>query len=125
MSMNLKIKDKLKNWKWNDYLIVILIGILLMLVAMPSSKGKVSISVVGDNLIGSESVTDEENRLKNILSKIDGVGKVDVMIAPENTGVVIVTEAAGNPVVEENIYESVLVLYDMEMHKIKIVKMSE
>ena len=96
-----------------------------MLVAMPSSKGKESISVVGDNLIGSESVTDEENRLKNILSKIDGVGKVDVMISPENTGVVIVAEAAGNPVVEENIYESVLVLYDIEMHKIKIVKMSE
>ena len=92
---------------------------------MPTSKSKETISVVGDNLIGSESATDEENRLKNILSKIDGVGKVDVMIAPKNTGVVIVTEAAGNPVVEENIYESVLVLYDIEMHKIKIVKMSE
>lgn len=96
-----------------------------MIVAMPTVKSEETISMVGENFMGSESATDEEDRLRNILSKIDGVGKVDVMIAPENTGVVIVTEGAGNPVVEENIYESVLALFDIEMHKIKIVKMSE
>lgn len=126
--MNLKIKDKLKNWKWNDFLIVILIGVLLLIIAMPSSDKK-STSLVSNDLFindnSNECATNEEERLKNILCQIEGVGKADVMIAPNNDGVVIVTEGAGNPVVEENIYEAVLALFDIEMHKIKIVKMSD
>lgn len=125
MSMSLKIRDKLKNWKWNDYLIVILFGVLLMIAAMPVSKDKESGSMVSDSIWTNETAGDEDVRLKNILSKIDGVGQVEVMIAPDNTGVVIVAEGAGDPVVEKNIYDSVQALFDVEMHKIKIVKMSE
>lgn len=95
-----------------------------MIVAMPVSKSSESSSVVADSLWTNESLSDDE-RLKNILSKIDGAGQVEVMIAPDNTGVVIVAEGAGDPVVEKNIYDSVQALFDVEMHKIKIVKMSE
>lgn len=96
-----------------------------MIVAMPVSKSSESGSVVADSLWTNEASSDDDDRLKNILSKIDGVGQVEVMIAPDNTGVVIVTEGAGDPVVEKNIYDSVQALFDVEMHKIKIVKMSE
>lgn len=96
-----------------------------MIVAMPVSKSSESSGVAADSLWTNEASSDDDDRLKNILSKIDGVGQVEVMIAPDNTGVVIVAEGAGDPVVEKNIYDSVQALFDVEMHKIKIVKMSE
>jgi stage III sporulation protein AG len=68
-------------------------------VPQPTSAGTVS-----------ESMTLEETRLSAVLSKIEGAGRVTVMIAKSeegrSTGVVIVADGAGNPKVKLKLVEA-------------------
>ena len=79
-----------------------------------------------------------ELRLKNVLSSMEGVGKVEVMVSMETEqesvfgtsgqsqkvcGVVVVAEGAGNATVDARITEAVKALFSVDSHKISIVKM--
>ena len=68
---------------------------------------------------------------------MEGVGKTRVMISTTGEeqgvfsegktkveGVVVVAEGAGSATVDKNILDVVMALFDVEVHKIKIVKMS-
>ena len=72
------------------------------------------------------------------LESVEGVGKVQVIVmsdennetqafsrsdAVQVTGVLVSAEGGGDPVVVKNIQEAVMSLFQLEAHKIKVMKM--
>ena len=182
-----KIKEK--KLKRSDWLILVLAGILILIIALPTDtkekkqaeKSKENISKENNTM---EASKDEiERKLEDILEKIDGAGDVKVMITyqdsgtqvvekdkntsensleesdstggvrstkeqqlqestvyeeadagntpfvskellPKVEGILIVASGGDNQKVKQNISEAVLVLFQVEAHRIKIVKMS-
>lgn len=110
--------------KRNDYLIIALLGVLLLLVAIPTSSKPNKESVSYNNV----DTSSDEARLKNTLEQIEGVGRTAVMITRDREdkvqGVLIVTEGANNPQIKERISEATSALFGIDLHKIIIVKMS-
>lgn len=103
-------------WNKNHLLIFLLIGILLMVIAIPT----------GETQINNAENTDLEKRLEGILEGMEGVGNVNVMITLQEDdvveGVAIVAEGGNNAVVVRNITEVVQALFHVDSHKIKVIK---
>ena len=182
-----KIKEK--KLKRSDWLILVLAGILILIIALPTDtkekkqaeKSKENISKENNTM---EASKDEiERKLEDILEKIDGAGDVKVMITyqdsgtqvvekdkntsensleesdstggvrstkeqqlqestvyedadagntpfvskellPKVEGILIVASGGDNQKGKQNISEAVLALFQVEAHRIKIVKMS-
>lgn len=120
--------------KGNKYLIFILLGLLILVIFLPTESST-------NQTIVSESESSEEDlegQLKRVLSAMEGVGNVEVMIttadandslfretdaSPNVCGVVVVAEGAGNATVNARISEAVKALFSVDAHKISIVKM--
>lgn len=182
-----KIKEK--KLKRSDWLILILAGILILIIALPTdTKEKEQAEEAKENISKEnntmEASKDEiERKLEDILEKIDGAGDVKVMITyqdsgtqvvekdknisensleesdstggvrstkeqqlqestvyeeadagntpfvskellPKVEGILIVASGGDNQKVKQNISEAVLALFQVEAHRIKIVKMS-
>lgn len=136
----MKILEKIKRMKKQDWIAVILIGLLFLIVALPSTDAKENAGAYG-GLQGEEETLSYRKELEKdlcqILSEMTGVGKVNVMItlkeenntyfsanrACEVEGVVIVAEGGDNAVVANEILEVVMSLFPVDAHKITIVKM--
>ena len=119
--------------KGNKGIVYILLGALVLLLLIPgTSAQKETITATGGS---SQSM---EERLQNVLSAIEGVGKVEVMITLEESGstlfgteggkqkvcgVLVVAEGAGNAAVNARISEAVKALFSIDLHKISIAKM--
>ena len=80
--------------------------------------------------------TELEVKLESILSSTEGVGRAQVLLmtgqerqglygsgGTEVTGVLIAAEGADNSVTAQNIQQAVMALFQIEAHKIKIMKM--
>lgn len=182
-----KIKEK--KLKRSDWLILVLAGILILIITLPTdTKGKKQAEEAKENISKEnntmEASKDEiEQKLEGILEKIDGAGEVKVMITyqdsgtqvvekdkntsvnsveesdstggvrstkeqqlqestvyeeadagntpfvskellPKVEGILIVASGGDNQKVKQNISEAVLALFQVEAHRIKIVKMS-
>ena len=117
-----RIMSFLGKRKKSDYLILFFIGILLILIVIPTERTG---STAESSKVYYEDNTDLEKRLKGVLEKMEGVGEVSVMITGDRSveGVLVVTQGASSPGVCQKISEAVLALFDIEPHKIKIVKM--
>ncbi len=165
---------------WNKYNkkhlgILFLVGVLLVIISMPTSKTSEEeeneIDSVGASGVANEVVneadykTQLENQLTEILTQVEGVGAVQVMITlktsteqvvekdintdengteestvytdtsngespyvikeeyPKIEGIVIAAEGGDNSVVIQNITEAVKALFEVDTHKIKVMKM--
>ena len=79
-----------------------------------------------------------EQRLQQVLSGVEGVGKVQVMLMTGNekstfgfgndnseliTGVLIAAQGADDPVTVREIQQAVMALFQVEAHRIKVIKM--
>lgn len=219
-----KWKKKLRDMKKEDYIVLLLVGVLLLIITLPTEKEKAG-SGSGSAMRGksgqeggnitdflekpqSEAASDAdvtafesanlnnntsydletyvgnlEKRVEEIVSGMEGVGKVQVMITvadtgteilefdreitsenleetdgaggsrknaesgqreeviyikdadgnevpyvvqrklPEVTGVVVIAEGAGNAKVKENIIGAVSVLFNLNEHRIKVIRM--
>ena len=182
-----KIKEK--KLKRSDWLILVLAGILILIIALPTdTKEKKQAEEAKENISKEnntmEASKDEiERKLEDILEKIDGAGDVKVMITyqdsgtqvvekdkntsensleesdstggvrstkeqqlqestvyedadagntpfvskellPKVEGILIVASGGDNQKGKQNISEAVLALFQVEAHRIKIVKMS-
>jgi len=135
--------EKILNKKGREkILIVLLIGILLMVIAIPvkdESKGSNSlVSSQNSNEFYSDWLKEYdsditsystflEEKLKNILSKVEGVGEVNVMVKINEDdsieGVIVVAEGGGNGTVSANITSAIEALLGIPTHKIKVLKM--
>ena len=115
-----KILGKKQNW-----LIVLLIGILLVVVAMPTKTQSDTNVMKGYEKV-EETSTEIEKRLKKLLENMQDVGDVEVMITYEDReiveGVVVLADGADNAVVVRNITEVVQALFDVDSHKIKVIE---
>lgn len=219
-----KWKQKIRNMKKEDYIVLLLIGVLLLIISLPTDKEKEGGNNAGvlqekngregGNTTKSEKNTEKtsaegmqelvmetgnfnnnnsysldayvdslEKRMEEIISGMEGAGKVQVMITlsdtgteilernreitasdleetdnaggnrkntesgqreeviykkdadgnetpyvvqrklPEVTGVVVIAEGAGNTKVKENIIGAVSVLFNLNEHRIKVIRM--
>ncbi|MCI8731835.1 MAG: hypothetical protein HFH59_13565 [Lachnospiraceae bacterium] len=81
-----------------------------------------------------------EQQLEQLLQQVEGIGQVKVMLMLENSedtmtsfssqnpsvsiqGVLIAAQGGDNSVVVRNIQEAVMALFQVEAHKIKVMKM--
>lgn len=100
----------------NHLVLFLLVGILLIVIAIPTDSGEIR-TAAGTSL---------ESRLEKVLGQMSGVGEVSVMITyqeDENVeGVAIVAEGGDNAVVVRNITEVVQALFNVDSHKIKVIK---
>ncbi len=168
-------------WKllWNkaingkhNFLILLLVGLLLVVIAMPTEK-KTEESKEQTKEIRTESNTvkryesELEEKLSKILADVNGVGANKVMITLKSTaekvvekdreteeasmrettvyqgtneeeipyvkkemtptieGVIVIAQGGDDPVAVKNITEAVQALFDVDTHKIKVMKMNE
>ena len=182
MESNNDWKDNIKKHfpKKNQWLIVLLTGILLVVIALPTSDGKSASEDTTDNTTKtienqpSDYAAQMEKKLVKILRNVEGVGDVKVMItlkessekvvekdvakssrtaedqvvesdsseatvysegsnsnqepyvskeiSPAVEGVLVIAEGGDNSVVVQNITEAIQALFNVEMHKIKVMK---
>ena len=121
-----------------QWILLLLLGLLLTVAAMPVSRRTNETTTVQKNILDNESQVEKsqvEQKLADLLESVEGVGKVKVMVMTggnkslylseetEITGVLIAAEGAGDPVTVQNIQQAVMALFQVEAHKIKIVKM--
>lgn len=121
---------------------LLLLGLLLAVAAMPVSHEteKETPFILSGSSESEDTVlkTELETKLESILSKTEGVGEVRVMLMTgkkkdtqgfsgsdetEVTGVLITAQGAENPVTVQNIQQAVMALFQIDAHKIKIMKM--
>ncbi len=121
----------------NKNILIILTGILLLVIALPTTGSKKNSDAEVSDGFYSYSADDfsdyelfMERRLSETLSGVKGVGKTKVMITykdeetKEVTGVVVIAEGGGNAEVQNNIIKAVQTLFDVPVHKIQVLKMT-
>lgn len=103
----------------NNLLIILFAGILLLVIAIPTDKTTKE----------SEYGTNVEKRLEVLLSEMEGVGEAKVMITFQEEelveGIAVIAQGGGDSVVIQKITEVIQALFDIEPHKIKVIKASE
>lgn len=121
--------ERLKSLGMDKLFIFLLAGVLLLVIWIPADTGrnKVQEEETGQTLTETGSL---EQRLKETLEQVQGVGQVQVMITMTTDtnaieGVVVVAEGAGTPRVEEDIIETAQALFPIAAHKIKVCRMTE
>lgn len=142
------VKSFLGKMGSRQWVILLLLGLLLMVIALPVSVKKQihpRIRFFKTGFLQGEILMKQmqneavlEGKLEDLLSQVEGVGKVRVVLMTGEaedgksfyssgkekvTGVLIAAQGADNSVVSRNIVEGVMALFQIEAHKIKIVKM--
>lgn len=116
--------------KKKQWFIVLLIGLLLVVIALPTndnsdSKQKTENQDTYEYEV-YENLADEERHLEYVLSHVQNVGDVHVMITYKDNsgvrGIVVVAQGAGDENVVRNIVEVTQALFDVDSHKIKVIK---
>lgn len=98
--------------KYKYLILVLFIGIIL--ISLPTSSDTAACS-------GATYASEEETRLEEVLSKIDGVGETAVLYSAE--GITIVCEGAEKSSVKLNIINAVTAYTGYAVNKISVVKM--
>lgn len=182
--MNLKLNKIFQ--KKQQWLVVLLVGVLLVVIAIPSEKKEIEEEQVQKIAVKTDTssyTSQMERKLEQVLGRVSGVGETKAMITlkstaekviekdgentnqsveeedaqggvrttkdnnkkettiyeggseaqkpyvkkemtPEIEGVIVIAEGGGNPTTVQNITEAVLALFDVDTHKIKIMKMN-
>lgn len=111
--------------KKNQWLVVLLIGILLLVIAMPTNK-QTDTAWGAESVGAEESTTDLEKRLEQLLGKMQNVGEVHVMMTFQEDyiveGIVVIAEGGGKPVVVREITGVLQALFEVDSHKIKVIE---
>lgn len=148
--------------------ILFMVGLLVFIIALPTKKTspKSESETLQSNTSEETNYRNTmENELEEILSKVQGVGKVEVLISlkssekqivekdtssreddmeqttvyeegteggqspyvrqftyPEVEGILVIADGGDNAIVEEEMKEAVKALFDIDTHKIKIMK---
>lgn len=101
-----KFKEKFGKIRRDQWILFLLVGILLTVLVLPSSpqeETKDDPAAGAAELLAADTISDMENRLEEILSHMEGAGRVKVMITQKATGKKIVEK--DSPVSERQILE--------------------
>lgn len=107
----------------------LLFGLLLLIIAVPTGSDK--------NEKETENVSKNsallEKQLEDALMQIEGIGDVDATImlepfadehtSPEIRGILVVASSGDDPVETLKIQQTVMTLFQIDAHKIKVMKM--
>lgn len=130
-----KWKSLYTGMKKDKIILCFLTGILLLVVVAPIKKSDdtdgsacdTDVAVISDNaaLLGKQ--------LEQVLTEISGIGEVRAAVTlepfiddrdtPEIRGVVVVAQSGDDPIQILKIQETVMTLFQIEAHKIKVMKM--
>ena len=111
--------------KKNTWMILLLVGVLLVVIAIPTKTEtkKDTLSIYDDS---EPNESDMEKRLQSLLQQMQGVGEVHTMITyredKQVEGIVIIADGGGDAVVVRNITEVVRALFSVDSHKIKVIE---
>ena len=117
-----------------------LVGVLLLVIAIPIEKNETkSASQETSGTIHAQSVNISDNaalleaQLEWILAQMEGIGQVESMITlepfvddkdvPEIRGILILADCGDNPVEILKIQETVMTLFQISAHRIKVMKL--
>lgn len=141
------MSEIISNWKGklldkgkSSWLILLLAGMLLLVIALPVSSDSETESSVSDFSWAKEDSVEKtllEEKLASLLESVEGVGAVQVMImtgeedsgsfyssgTEKVTGVLVSAEGAHRSVIVKNIQDAVMALFQVDAHKIKVMKM--
>lgn len=127
--------------KKDNLIIIILLGVLLMIIAIPNGTNKKDEPVISegtysdfeqafDENLSEDELENLEEKFEKILMECNGVGEAKVMLTrnsetklPGIDGVVVVAKGAGNATVSGNICDMAHALFGLEKDRIKVVKM--
>ncbi len=135
-----KLSEMAGGMKKDKIILVFLVGILLLVIAIPIDQKEEK--TVNSEVL-EEAVTDEVNistnaalleaQLEQVLSQMEGIGQVQSMITlepfideqdiPEVRGVLILAESGDDPVEVLKIQETVMTLFQIDAHRIKVMKL--
>lgn len=129
-----KVKNLTKGTKKDKIILCFLVGILLLLIAIPVKKEDSAVlSTETDTAAISTNAALLEKQLEQVLAQIEGIGEVQAMItlepliddkeAPEIRGVLVIAESGDNPVEILKIQETVMTLFQIDAHRIKVMKL--
>ena len=111
--------------KKKQWVLILLIGVLLIVIAMPTKLGTTQ-KENNDYGMAQRETTEMELRLESLLSNMQDVGQVQVMMTYNEDdraeGIVILAEGAKNAVTIRKITEVVQALFDVDLHKIKVIE---
>ena len=141
----------MKTWDKQQWLVLLLLGLLLLVMAIPTKTVKEqasSKSVENKDTYTASGTASQvmpekaalEQQLEGLLLQVEGIGEVRVMLMLKESsdnitsfstqspavsiqGVLIVAQGGDDPVVVRNIQEAVMALFQVEAHKIKVMKM--
>lgn len=134
------VRSLLTEMTGQQWMVLLLLGMLLTVIALPVSDSKEQAKKSPDPAENTERYEVDrtllETKLESILENTEGVGKVQVLLMTgegkqgfygtentEVTGVLIAAEGADDSVTVQNIQQAVMALFQIEAHKIKIMKM--
>lgn len=134
------VRSLLTEMTGQQWMVLLLLGMLLTVIALPISDSKEQAKKSPDPAENTERYEVDrtllETKLESILENTEGVGKVQVLLMTgegkqgfygtentEVTGVLIAAEGADDSVTVQNIQQAVMALFQIEAHKIKIMKM--
>lgn len=127
-----KISDLASGMKKDKIVLCFLAGILLLVIALPvKSEDTQAVKMETETISTNASLL--ERQLEQVLTRIEGIGEVQAMITleplvddretPEIRGVLVVAESGDNPVEILKIQETVMTLFQIEAHRIKVMKL--
>lgn len=144
-SQEKKSKFSLSSITKQQWIVLLLVGVLLAVIALPVKKeggGQTAgTQTAWESAQDSSQMTEKERmerQLEEILSQVEGVGEVRVLLSLKEggdsgfygtesslsvQGVLVAAQGVENSVVERNIQQAVMALFPVEAHKIKIMKM--
>ncbi len=123
--------DMLNKTKRDKIFIVILAGVLMMVIAMPTKSSSTQTVTTGSIYSDSSGDYDQTlgKELEEMLGNIEGVGEVKVLLKTsderEVTGVMVVCEGGDDKNLVAYITDAINGLLGVPVHKIKVMKMSE
>lgn len=105
----------------------LLFGVLLLVISIPTSSNKKETENVSKNSALLEK------QLEEALMQIEGIGVVDATImlepfaddhsSPEIRGILVVASSGDDPVETLKIQQTVMTLFQIDAHKIRVMKM--
>ncbi len=121
-----KVQKQAKKFK-TEYLLIAFLSILALLIFFSSFKNN-SLFNLSNSGANNLVYSNEETKLKELLSSIEGVGKTVVSVNIDNDnnkilGVVVVCEGAGELKVKLAITEAITTCLDVSSENIRILKM--
>lgn len=113
-------------------MVLLLLGLLLAVAAIPvSHEGKTKKAKAEE---GTVEKAELEKKLEHFLSNVEGVGETEVVLMIKEgggfgneemvkvTGALVSAEGGENPATVQKIQDAVQALFQIEAHKIKIMK---